>query len=151
VPKPEDFQNEQTSVVKELTRKLYWSIASTVALSKEQKATTFSWAASYAERVAQRVSAAPPPAFRTSIKPSGPTSPGKKRALAIRSKNRYAAQAGGGAAGFNGGPDGPTSSTARPAAASFPGYRDFLDLQKRQRARAVLYMADMARGGTCKH
>ncbi len=49
------------SLSKQLTRKLYWAISSTCPhLTKQQKAATFSWAASMAERIIDRLPSLPP-------------------------------------------------------------------------------------------
>lgn len=48
--------------VKELTRKLYWAVTSTFPrMSKDQKRSTFGWAADMADRIATRTLAALPP------------------------------------------------------------------------------------------
>ncbi len=48
--------------VKQLTRKLYWAISSTYPqLTREQKATTFTWAADMAERIMSRLVPSLPP------------------------------------------------------------------------------------------
>lgn len=47
--------------VKELTRKLYWAVSSTLRLTKRQKTTTFTWAADMAERICLRSHPSLPP------------------------------------------------------------------------------------------
>jgi len=48
--------------VKQLTRKLFWAISSTIPqLTRQQKATTFTWAADMAERVIDRLHPSLPP------------------------------------------------------------------------------------------
>lgn len=40
---------------KELTRKLYWAVSSTFPLTKQQRATSFTWAADMADRMLKRL------------------------------------------------------------------------------------------------
>lgn len=55
--------------IRELTRKLYWSVSSTIPnLSKQQKSSTFTWAANLAERIMDNLRPSLPPAVDT--KPS---------------------------------------------------------------------------------
>lgn len=87
----EGFLSDSTDPIKELTRKLYWAVSSTLPLSRDQKKTSFTWAANLAERIAAAAAARPPPASRS----NGLTG----KALAMEKKRGYAAPAGGGAAG----------------------------------------------------
>jgi len=49
-------------LAKELTRKLYWALSSTLDLTRQQRSTTFTWAAQMADRVLQRhLPSLPPP------------------------------------------------------------------------------------------
>jgi len=57
----------QDDHAKELARKLYWAISSTFhGLTRQQKATTFTWAADMAERVISRIGPSLPPPVDTS-------------------------------------------------------------------------------------
>jgi len=87
----EEFLSDPSAAEKELTRKLYWSITSTLSLTPAQKKSTFSWVADFAEKVVSRHSVPPPPASR-------PETRGSQK-LASSRRNGYAALAGGGAAG----------------------------------------------------
>lgn len=91
----EGFLSDDTDDQKELTRKLYWAISSTIPLNQAQKASTFKWCADLAERLLARGNLAPPPATR-SQQLTG-------RRLAMAKKNGYALLAGGGAAGSSDG------------------------------------------------
>ncbi len=90
-PKVEQFNSNETSAEKELTRKLYWAITSTISLTPEQKKTTFSWVCGFAEKLLERAAVSPPPATRSNGL--------RGKALAIERKRCYTAQAGGGVAG----------------------------------------------------
>lgn len=126
---------------KELTRKLYWAVSSTIPLTRELKASTFSWAADLAEKILKRAEIAPPPAIRSN-----------GRQVALDRQKRYTGLAGGGAAGRldTGGES--RLPSRRPLAAAAPTSRGrgvteaelekFKDDQARMKAAAIQYMAD---------
>jgi len=60
--------SSQDGEVKELSRKLYWAITSTLTLSRDQKHTTFSWCVRMAEGIIKRHETPPPPASRKTEK-----------------------------------------------------------------------------------
>jgi len=129
----------ETDSQKELTRKLFWAITSTIPLLREQRQTTFSWACELADKLLARAAAAPPPASRF----QGLT--GKR--LAMERKKFYAAQAGGGAAGSSdaalhtSAPSGTAPSRRlHPSPQPSAGYAAFLAQDAAQRDRAVAYM-----------
>jgi len=131
------------SAEKELTRKLYWTVSSTLPLTREQKATTFTWAAHLAEQLVRRAVAAPPPASRP-FKPSNAQQAAK---LASRAKGRYAAQAGGGAAdGLKGRRTVPPDEGPRERKAAPPPSAAFLERQAALKARAIRYMKHGSNG-----
>jgi len=147
----EEFLQDSSTTTKELARKLYWAISSTVPITAGQKRTAFIWAADMAERLVKRIEATPPPASRH-------LSPGKR--LAMGKKNGYAALAGGGAAGSldQTGGAAPNSSLQRPPPhlgsarnsrppppprRPTPGEMErFKDDQARMKAAAIQYMVD---------
>lgn len=104
--KLEEFLEDPTSEEKELTRKLYWSITSTLPLDRDQKTRTFAWCARVGVGIVSRAAEPhlPPPVpesassekFTKTTRNSNESRRG--RALGIRKKTGYAAQAGGGAA-----------------------------------------------------
>ncbi len=59
----------EDKTVKELTRKLYWAVTSSIpSLNKQQKGSTFNWAAHLAERIlSSRVAFRPPPVDKSPI------------------------------------------------------------------------------------
>jgi len=141
----EEFLNDPSSEEKELTRKLYWSITSTFQVSSAEKRVIFNWAADLATRIAEKRTAAPPPASRFDAGDSkpAPVAPGRKRA--------YDGQAGGGAArGLNGRrravPSSPSQlragSATHSSLAAFPpqGYAAFLERQAGLKERALRHM-----------
>lgn len=135
----EEFLEDPSSAEKELTRKLYWAITSTLSLTRPQKTSTFSWVADLAEKIVKRASAAPPPAARSET-PGRPT-------LARGGKKRYAALAGGGAAGSfrkSGGEPLPSKDTAsrqpHPHGSNPARHAAFLARQASLKVRAVDYM-----------
>lgn len=144
--KLEEFLSDPTDPEKELTRKLYWAVSSTVPLQNAQKASTFSWCAQLATRILSRVESIPPPALRsnqssrTSVDPKG--------------KNGYASMAGGGAAGSldKRHRQGPSSKRMRSGAVtprSIPRVtpaelEEFKDRQARLKAAAIVYMAEQS-------
>ncbi len=145
--KLEDLQADTESVEKELTRKLYWTVSSTLPLTREQKKTTFTWAAHLAEQLVRRAAAAPPPASR----PISPSTAQRAQRLASGAKNRYAAQAGGGAAD---GKIGRRTVQPKPyqngRLATPPLDQDSWDLQVQMRERAILYMKNGSKSGATR-
>jgi len=156
----EGFLSDPKDPLRELTRKLYWAVSSTIPLNTAQKKTTFSWAADLADKLIARAAVLPPPAIR-------PQNLGGK-AFAMRKKSGYAAQAGGGAAGSL---DRATSAALpsqlmRRGAVSHPlpttqDMADFGEDQARMKAAAIVYMKGGVTGGSrnqqpaedgpCKH
>lgn len=103
--KLEEFLLDPTSAEKELIRKLYWSITSTLTLDRDQKAQTFAWCARVGTAIISRA-AEPhlPLPVLTSTPPEKFTEPTRKsnnhtngKALGLAKKKVYDAQAGGGA------------------------------------------------------
>jgi len=137
------FLSDPNDDHKELTRKLYWAVSSTIPLDRDRKKSTFTWAADLAEKVLDRVENAPPPAIR-------PKDTGGKR-LAMGRKDRYAALAGGGAAGSldRAAAAVPPSRSVRSKVAPQPYLTPqqlevFKGTQARLKAAAILYMRDGA-------
>jgi len=138
-PKLEPSPGDPTSAEKELTRKLYWSITSTLSLDRDQKRSTFGWVAELAVKIVARHGRPSPPASR----------PGSNngRNVAMQRKDRYASLAGGGAAGRS---DLATarelpSERVRPKPASQPAVTTaqlaaFTARQAAMRKKAIAYM-----------
>lgn len=138
--KLEDFLADPTSAEKELSRKLYWSITSTIALSKEEKSQTFSWCVSLAVRVLKRAASEPRPHLPPSVKLPA-TSPNGR--VDNYRRNGQAVLAGGGVAGsFK---EGRSPSLERPprTASPSPPSPAFLETQARKKAAALKYLAGM--------
>jgi len=135
------FLSDDTDDAKELTRKLYWAVSSTITLTKESKASTFSWAADLAEKIVKRSNLAPPPAIRT-----------RAQGVALGRSKRYTGLAGGGAAGRLDGGEAVSRPPLRPSRAASPTSKrpavtpaeleKFKDDQARMRAAAIRYMHD---------
>jgi len=137
--KIEGFLSDSSSPEKELTRKLYWSVTSTIPLNREQKKTTFGWACRLAGQLLERAAANPSPRL-----PSPNGKGGKlEETVAPATKKRYHGQAGGGVAGssIKRRTVSPSSLPQERHPSSSPS-QDFLDTQARLKAAAIRYMKD---------
>lgn len=149
-PKLEEFLSDPTSSEKELVRKLYWSITSTVPLDRDQKAQTFAWCARVGAGIISR-SAEPhlPLPVPNSTVPEKFTTPtpkshksAAKKAFALARKKTYTGQAGGGvdrvqsALPLNGSVEG----ALRPVRSYSSRVQRLLDDQSAMRRRAEQYL-----------
>ncbi len=135
--KLQEFLQDPSSEEKELIRKLYWAITSTLPLDQAHKTQTFAWCVRIGSAIVARATTSPPPAFR-----SPPNAKADPRGVKVdqRRKNGYDGQAGGGvAAGFRRGSEASPKHT-RSGAGLSPSLVEFTRVQAELRERAWVYV-----------
>lgn len=134
--KLEEFLSDPTDREKELIRKLYWSITSTIPLTPELKAETFRWCVRLGARLCESAARAPSPAIRPSEPDTNPARPTVAKAVYIR----HNGQAGGGAARVSiERSSNPPRHAKGSAAPPSPGWSE---QQEAKRAAAIQYMIE---------
>lgn len=136
--KLQEFVEDPTSAEKELIRKLYWAISSTIQLDKDQKSRLWEWSCSFGVRFIARVAEAPPPASRSA--PDLKTRTASPRD--INSRNGYHGQAGGGGGtGLKKGAERPSQKRPGRRVEPSPPSSAFLATQARLKAAALKHHA----------